>query len=166
MKKLIFAASLILIFNLSFAQSPIPEGSKQLNAGFGFSSWGLPIYVGMDFGVHPDISVGGEVSFRSYSNRWNGVSYSHSILGISANGNYHFNSLLEIPTEWDLYAGLNLGFYIWSSPEAYGGTQSSGLGLGIQVGGRYYFSHKLGVNLEFGGGNAFSGGKVGLTIRL
>jgi len=85
---------------------------------------------------------------------------------VSANGNYHFNSLLDIPNNWDFYAGLNLGFYIWNSSDDYPGSNTSGLGLGAQVGGRYYFNDKLGVNLEFGGGNAFSGGKVGVSVRL
>jgi len=40
------------------------------------------------------------------------------------------------------------------------------LGLGAQVGGRYYISNKVALNLEFGGGNAFSGGKFGLTFKL
>lgn len=62
--------------------------------------------------------------------------------------------------------GLNLGFYVWSSPDAYQGSHSSGLGIGAQIGGRYYFTNKVGLNFEFGGGNAFSGGKVGVTIKL
>jgi hypothetical protein len=35
-----------------------------------------------------------------------------------------------------------------------------------QVGGRYYFTEKVGINLEVEGGNAFSGGKFGLSIKL
>jgi outer membrane immunogenic protein len=149
------------------AQAPIGKGQSQINAGLGFSGWGVPVYVGVDFGVHEDITVGGELSFRSYHDSWSGTDYNHTIFGIGANGNYHFNRVLNIPKEWDLYAGLTLGYYIWGTSDAsYGGTQSSGLGLGAQVGGRYYFSQKFGVNLEFGGGNNTSGGKIGVTIRL
>ena len=68
--------------------------------------------------------------------------------------------------QWDFYAGLNLGYYTWSSPSDYPGNRTSGLGLGAQVGGRYYFTPKVGINLEIGGGNAFSGGKIGLTFKL
>ena len=85
---------------------------------------------------------------------------------IEINGNYHFNTLLDIPTNWDFYAGLNLGFYFWNSDDDYPGTRSSGLALGGQIGGRYYFSKKFGINLEAGGANAFSGGKFGVTIKL
>ena len=166
MKKQLLILSFLLFSSLIYAQSPIAKGETQLNAGLGLSSWGVPVYIGFDHGVHPDITVGGELSYRSYSDKYANVSYDHSVIGISGNGNYHFNRVLEIPKNWDFYAGLNLGFYIWNSPSDYHGSHSSELGLGAQVGGRYYFSDKIGLNLEFGGGNAFSGGKIGLTFKL
>ncbi len=166
MKKLILSTGLFLMTAVvAFAQSPLPKGAKQFNAGVGLSGWGVPIYLGMDFGVHPDISVGGEISFRNHRSEWRGVRYRHNVTGIAANANYHFNRVLSIPSNWDLYAGLNLGFYIWNSPNDYDGD-AGGLGIGAQVGGRYYFTQKFGINLEFGGGNAFSGGKIGVSIRF
>jgi outer membrane immunogenic protein len=166
MKKLMLLAVAFFTFNTLNAQCPINKGQAQLNAGFGFSSSGIPVYIGMDFGVHKDVTVGGEASFRSYNENWNGNKYRQSALGLAINGNYHFNHLLEIPLEWDFYAGANVGFYIWNSPDDYYGDTASGLGIGIQVGGRYYFNDKMGINLEFGGGNAFSGGKIGISIKL
>jgi hypothetical protein len=166
MKKQLLTFALILFSSLIFAQAPVAKGESQLNAGVGLSSWGIPVYIGLDYGVHPDITVGGELSYRSYQDKYASVNYDHSVIGISGNGNYHFNRVLEIPRKWDFYAGLNLGFYIWSSPNDYHGSHSSGLGLGAQVGGRYFFNDKIGLNLEFGGGNAFSGGKLGLTFKL
>lgn len=166
MKKILFAFALLVTTTQLFAQNPINKGQGQFNAGVGFSSWGIPVYLGFDYGVHKDITIGGELSYRSYRDRWDGRRYNHSIIGIAANGNYHFNTLLNIPNNWDFYAGLNVGFYIWNSNNEYRGSHSSGLGLGGQVGGRYYFNDKFGINLEFGGGNAFGGGKLGLSIRL
>jgi hypothetical protein len=166
MKKQLLTFALILFSSLIFAQAPVAKGESQLNAGVGLSSWGIPVYIGLDYGVHPDITVGGELSYRSYQDKYASVNYDHSVIGISGNGNYHFNRVLEIPRKWDFYAGLNLGFYIWSSPNDYHGSHSSGLGLGAQVGGRYFLNDKIGLNLEFGGGNAFSGGKLGLTFKL
>jgi len=166
MKKLVIVFLFLLSVVSIHAQSPIAKGGKQLNAGLGFSGWGIPLYVGLDFGVHPDITLGGELSLRSHSNYYYGASYSHTIFGISGNGNYHFNSILDIPREWDVYAGLNLGFYFWSSSANYRGDGSSGMGLGLQMGGRYYLNSKLALNLEFGGGNVFSGGKFGISYKL
>ena len=170
MKKLILLVTLalILLSGNAYSQSPLPVGRTQLNFGLGFSDWGIPLYIGLDYSIHKDITLGGEFSFRSYHENWKDKKYQHNIIGFSGNGNYHFNTLLKIPQNWDFYAGLNLGFYVWSSPNDYYGdhSASSGLGLGAQIGGRYYFSNRVGVNLEFGGGNAFSGGKIGLTVKL
>jgi hypothetical protein len=116
--------------------------------------------------VHPDVTVGGEFSYRSFNENIVGRKYGISVIGLSANGNYHFNTILEIPSNIDFYAGLNLGFYIWNTSGGYPGSGSSGLGLGAQIGGRYYFTNKLGVNLELGGGNSFSGGKLGLSVKF
>jgi len=158
----------VFISNLTslHAQSPIGEGGKQVNGGFGLSSWGIPIFAGFDYGVHDDVTVGGEVSYRRYRERWLGRDFDHSIMGFLVNGNYHFNTLLEIPSDFDLYAGLNLGFYVWSSPEAYGGDGGSGLGLGLQLGGRYYFTEKIGVLFELTGGNSVANAKVGISGRF
>lgn len=166
MKKQILTLILILATSFVFAQSNISKGESQINVGVGLSSWGVPVYLGFDYGVHQDITLGAEASFRSYNDNWHDNKYRHSVIGIQGNANYHFNTVLNIPSNWDFYAGLNLGFYSWNSPNDYEGSHTSGLGLGAQIGGRYFFSNKVGINLEFGGGNAFSGGKFGLTIKL
>jgi len=166
MKKLFLTAGLFLLVSIVYAQSPLSVGGTQINAGFGFSDHGLPVYVGFDHSVGHDFTLGGELSYRGYSDDWNNYNYHHDVWGISGNANYHFNRVLQIPRNWDFYAGLNVGFYAWHSPDAYHGDDTSGLGLGAQVGGRYYFSNKVGINFEIGGGNAFSGGKIGLTFKL
>jgi len=166
MKKQYLTFILLIITSAVFAQGPIARGQSQLNAGLGFSSWGVPVYVGMDFGVHPDITLGGEISFRSYHENYNTYTYNHAVVGLSGNANYHFNTIMNIEPRWDFYAGINLGFYFWNSPDNYDGTYASGLGLGGQIGGRYYFTNNFGINLEFGGGNAFSGGKIGISLKF
>lgn len=166
-KEIIFSVIAVLFISvLAHSQSPLPVGKTQLNVGVGLSEWGIPLYFGLDYSVDKDITVGGELTFRSWHEHWKDHRYRHNIIGISGNGNYHFNSVLNIPQKWDFYAGLNIGFYIWSSPDDYEGDHSSGLGLGAQIGGRYYLNNKVGLNLEFGSGNAFSGGKFGVSIKL
>ncbi len=166
MKKNILSLAFVLFVGTMFSQNPLPTGSSQFNVGVGLSNSGIPVYVGFDYGLMRDITIGTEFSFRGYNEKWQNNNYNHSIIGISGNANYHFNALFNISPRWDLYAGPNIGFYVWSSPDGYLGSNSSRLGIGGQLGARYYFTNRFGVNLEFGGGNAFSGGKFGLTFRM
>jgi len=158
----IILLSLITVLVVN-SQTPHEKRNNQFNAGIGLSGWGVPVYLGLDFGIHKDISFGIEGSFRSYYQKYTGYRYNSSITGLSGNFNYHFNRIMNIPNNWDFYAGLNLGYYFWSTPSDYPGTGSSGIGLGAQIGGRYYISDNFGLNLEFGGGNAFSEGKFGIS---
>jgi hypothetical protein len=148
------------------AQQPISKGKTQLNLGIGLSNWGMPLYVGVDYGLNKNFTLGGEISFRSFNENWKGNDYGQNIVGFLGNINYHFNTVFDIPSKFDFYAGLNIGFYAWSSPANYGGDNISGLGLGAQVGGRYYLSKKVALNLEIGGSNVFSDGKLGVTFKL
>lgn len=163
MKKLISIVLLSFTVLLVVNAQKSHDSRNQLNAGIGLSGWGVPVYVGLDFGIHKDVSFGIEGSFRSYGQNYIGSKYYSTITGLSGNVNYHFNRILEIPRSWDLYAGLNLGYYFWSSSSNYPGSGSSELGLGAQIGVRYYINNRFGLNLEVGGGNAFSDGKFGIS---
>jgi outer membrane immunogenic protein len=178
MKKIFLLSSLALgVATTSMAQSKTTQkassnnGNMLLNVGVGFSNWGIPVYAGLEGYVHPDITVGGLVSYRSYNRGWSNYDYKTNIFNIAAVGNYHFDRVFNLNSNWNIYAGLNLGFNIVSYSEPagapkYNGTSASGLALGAQVGVRYYFSNKVGLNLEFGGGNVLSGGRIGLTFKL
>jgi len=167
MKKICFLILMIAaVTTTALAQNPIAVGQSQFNLGVGLSSWGVPIYIGLDHGIHKNITIGGEASFRSYRENYKNNRYNHGVIGISGNLNYHFNNVLNIPSNWDFYMGPNIGFYMWNSSDNYPGNAYSGLGIGGQIGGRYYLTEKFGLNLEFGGGNAFSGGKFGISLKL
>ena len=167
MKKFFLIIALALVSGLTFIKDAPAQGKNQLNLGVGFSDWGVPLYIGIDHYVSTDVTLGGEFSYRSgYREYWNDEYYDRNVMGFSGNANYHFNTILEIPRTWDFYAGINVGFYVWNKYDNYRGNNNSGLGVGGQIGGRYYLSNKVGLNLEFGGGNAFQGGKVGLTIKM
>jgi len=172
-KRVLFFSALMIAFNIGTnAQAPLPEGGKQVNVGIGFSGWGIPIYAGVDFGVAENFTVGGKVSYRSYEENWFGYGWQHTIFTIAANGNYHFNEILEIPSKYDLYAGLSLGYSVWSTdyegaganPD-YDGPNDSDIFLVGQVGGRYFFSDKIAAHVEFGGGTV-AGAEAGITILL
>lgn len=176
--KIFFSYFALLATIVVSAQGTLNEGKTQLNAGIGFSGWGTPIYFGLDYGLGNNITVGGEVSYRSFGNSSFGLyDYTYTIIGISGNGNYHFNEVLDLPKKWDLYGGATLGFYIWNNSYKYKGsgsepigynpsyTGNSGVGFGIQAGARYFFNNNWGINFETGGGSIF-GGKIGLTYKF
>lgn len=167
MKKNILLLAFSFITIGTFAQGRLKKGHTQLNAGIGFSSWGTPVYIGLDYGIHEDITIGGELSYRSKTKNYGNSKYKSSVTGVGINSNYHFNRVLEIPNQWDFYAGLGLNYYIWNyENDAYKANNDSDIGLGAQIGGRYFFNDKLGINLELGGGNATSGGKIGITYKF
>ena len=168
MKKFLFLAGLFMAAVTASAQNAnLDKGGLQLNAGVGVSGWGIPVYVGLDYGVTNDISVGGEFTFRSYAYSKH---HTFNIIGIFTNGNYHFNNLFTLPRQLDLYAGLSLGFYASSRTSkdgfSYDGDTYSGPSLGAQTGARYFFTDNFGVNLELSGGLLTSGLKAGITYKF
>jgi hypothetical protein len=166
MKKLLSLLLFVSFITTAMAQNPLPVGRTQVNFGVGLSNWGIPVYVGLDYSVHKDISIGAELSFRNYDENYNNGTYHQQVIGFVGNANYHFNSVLNIPSTIDFYAGLNIGFHSWNSPSGYTGSHESGLAIGAQVGGRLYVSRTVALNLELMGGNGLSTGKFGLTIKL
>jgi hypothetical protein len=164
MKRLINLSVLLLTIS-SFAQAPLEKGKIQLNAGFGTSNWSTPIYFGADYMISNPITIGLEASYQSYTT----YGIKSTIIGLQANGNYHFNELLEISNEWDAYAGLNLNYYNWKFKDSDTNTHlvdDEPFGVGVQIGGRYFFNEKFAVNLEFRSGNVTTGGKIGITYLL
>lgn len=166
-KKNILLAAVGLVSFGALAQGSLEKGKLQLNAGLGTSGWGIPVYVGLDYGIHRDITLGGELSYRSDSRVYASNKYKSSAIGIGINGNYHFNRILDMSNNWDLYAGLGLNYYVWSyDNDLYKTNDNSDIGLGAQLGARYFFTDKFGINLELGGGNAVNGAKIGITYKL
>jgi outer membrane immunogenic protein len=159
MKNLISFALIALTCSIAQGQYALKTGGFQANGGFGLSGWALPVYVGVDYGFDKNISLGGDLSF----------SFLNTV--VSANANYHFVEMLQLEDVFDVYGGVNLGFFIRnqrlnpeSLPPYY--YNSVPLNVGIQIGGRYYINKDFAVNLELGGGIAFSGAKIGVSYLL
>lgn len=172
---------IILIFSLFFITCSlhaqrITEGESQINGGIGFSSngWGLPFYAGYDYGIHEDITVGAQITYSSKKENFGfgNEKVKGTWFGIGVNGNYHLNTVLNIPNEWDVYGGLTLAYnsFSWNYPSNYPNNFKTGkgsdIGVAAQIGARYFFNDNMAVNLELGGGNIASGGKIGITYRL
>ena len=167
MKKIIFA-----VLMLAFAVSANAQ-YKQFNVGLGLDGKSIPVFIGLDFPVAKNFTLGGEIGWRRYNDNiyWNNKKYDYyeQAIHFLFNGNYHFGEVFKLPKQLDIYAGGNIGFVNWSNnwDSSWGNSDhSSGLGLGAQVGIRYYFNDKLGVYLEICQGNQVSAQKVGLSIRF
>ena len=152
--KNIFTIAFCFLTLFAIAQSPIGKGGKQLNFGVTGNSYYIPVYVSFDFGVHPDITIGPQV----------GLDLAFNYLNLGFRGDYHFNTIIGIPQNWDFYAGLSSGFSLKMKSNEI--KVDDGFIIGGQVGGRWYWSEKWGLNVELGLGNLFSSGRVGLSVRF
>ena len=152
MKRITIVLAALMFSGLIFAQgaAPLSKGEKEMNFGLGFGS-GIPAYWGMEWAVHNDITVGGVAAINL-----SGFDY----MTLLARGDYHWNRIINIPPEWDFYAGVSLGGDIGFS-SGYG----SGLHFDAHVGGRWFWSDKWGLNLEVGGGTGF-GASIGVTMKM
>lgn len=152
MKKTIILIISFFIFSNVFAQFPLKASKVQLNAGVGFSPSNTPIYIGFDYGLKTDLTLGGEMIFHKAGT------------GILANINYHFNELLNLDSKLNIYTGVNLSaFLLKSTPTT---SSKTNFNFGGQLGGRYQLSSSISINLEFGIGNSINDGKLGISAKL
>ena len=151
MKKITLLIALLVSVSILFAQkngvAPLAKGEKQVNFGTGFSNHGIPIYASFDIALHKDVTITPEAHMK-FGDGFKG--------GVLLKADYHWNYLIGIPSNWDFYAGVRVGFDA-------GGDFF--LDAGAQVGGRWYWSDIWGVNLEIGGGTGF-GTTVGVSMKL
>jgi outer membrane immunogenic protein len=150
MKKVALLIGSLIITAILMAQdgaAPLSKGGKQLNFGLGFSGRGIPAYIGMDFAFHNDWTAGPVLKV---------VIDEDPAFGALGRVDYHWNRLIGIPSNWDFYLGASLGVLSGDDVD---------LDLGLQIGGRWYWNNKWGLNLEFGGGTGY-GSSLGLSMKL
>jgi outer membrane immunogenic protein len=164
-KKIFFLFCFIPIEAIS--QFSLEKREVQLNAGIGASDWGIPLHVGLDYGIGSNISLGAEASFRTYRDLayYNSNSFRSTIISFGVNGNYHFTKTLNIPSNWDVYAGLGVGYFMWNNyvNADFEVLNDRFVGVGAQMGSRYFFNRNFGVYIELLGGFTLNGVKIGIT---
>lgn len=172
MKKSILIIAFLFSLTIGTAQTALQKGTILLNAGSGITNYGLPLYTSLDVAIARDVTLGGEVYFR-LDPRYD-IDMIYAGLGIAANANYHFNSLLKFNDKFDLYAGASVGYIAWASHDlqqhhysVYTGyyDRKPAFNMLIQTGGRYFFSKKIGINMEVCVGS-FLATKIGITWKL
>jgi outer membrane immunogenic protein len=150
MKKNILVCFLLCVAGIT-GQAQNQE--DHFNAGVGLDGRGIPIYGSYDWGLTGDFNLGVGLSLATGGNDIDG-----GILGAGFFSQWYGDRVLGLPDEFDAYGGLGLYYYNYK-----GGDD---IDLGLFIGGRYYVNDAIGVNLEFGGGTAIAGGKVGISWRL
>ncbi|MCX6224075.1 MAG: hypothetical protein NTV01_04905 [Bacteroidia bacterium] len=168
MKKFAMTICALALVAFSFGQTSDNKGKLQFNAGIGYN-WGGIVYVGADYFIMDDISIGAEAELGFYS-YWHYDEHDLTDLlggwrtGIfiapSVNGNYHFNRLLKIPEKFDVYAGVTTGFYIGRH------DYSFPFDFSTHIGGRLKMNSKMWLHAETGWGWRSGGAKIGFTFKL
>lgn len=111
-------------------------------------------------GVSYEIPVSNVITIAptAYTN----FNLSHLTLGVKAN--YYFDDLIGLPSEWDVYGGVNGGFGVVVNND---NSLENGINFGLQIGGRWFWNETWGIYIE-GGAGAVGGaaGGLGLTMVL
>ena len=177
MFKKVFLAALALIGSVSLAnaQEVFHKGTTAINAGVGLGSYysGLaipPLSVSLDYGVtgnmingnNGSISVGGFLGYTATKKFYGDAGASIAVLG--ARGAFHY----QFAPKLDTYAGLMVSYDIASasSNSDYAGVSvaTSGINWTLFLGGRYFFTEKIGGFAELGYG--FYNLNLGVTFKL
>ena len=152
MKKFLLSLVAICFLGLGVQAQEMSKGQLVGSARLGFGGAGFPVAISGDYGVvgnlingNDAISVGGQVGMFI----WNDGYQSHISLTAAFRANFHYQFVDNL----DTYAGAQIGLF------------RNGLGLGFDLGARYYFNDKFGVNLEFGG-CGFTGVSAGISMKL
>ena len=104
MKKILACASLFFAVATASAQGTLGKNKAQINAGVGISNWGVPVFVGVDYGVARDFTIGAELSYRSKKESYSYLGESSEIQNQSGDlfGNFIITGLTGDSSSLDL----------------------------------------------------------------
>ena len=152
MKKLLFSIVLLLSINtIVNAQAWDGRGDTKINAGYEFYSYyplnsiddtrnGLSASI--DYGITDNISVGSGINYN--------IKYTNFYFNIRSD--YHFQNLFELSSNFDVYAGGDIGLNSY---------YKNNFDFGFHVGTRFMFTDAVGIYLEIG-----NRGNVGLSYNF
>ena len=169
MFKKVFLAALALIGSVSLAnaQEVFQKGTTAINAGIGLGSYysGItipPLSISLDYGVadnlingnNGSISVGGFAGYTASSHGYGAYKSTFSYIALGGRGAFHY----QFAPKLDTYAGLLVSNVDTSW------VATSGINWTIFLGGRYFFTEKIGAFAELGYG--FYNLNLGVTFKL
>jgi len=141
MKKIITLLAVAELFFFS-AENASAQATNQLNIGL--------------IGVSYEVPVTSDITLAPFAGTNLNISY--FTLGVKAN--YYFDNLLDLPEEFDIYGGANAGYGLGFNNNA------NDFDIGLQIGFRWFWSEKMGLYLEGGGGKLGGTAGLGITIRM
>lgn len=147
MKKLVLVCALFFAATMVSAQAWSGKGDQKVQVGFNAFGYGTGITGTYDYGLGSIISlgVGANVYFSGY--RDNNSDNNFFVFGRL---NAHLQKPLNLPSNWDIYPGVDLGV-----------LGRSGFGIGAHIGVRYFFNKNVGIYLEAG-----NNGSIGVSFNL
>lgn len=145
MKKLVVAFSLLFLGQMAFAQAWQGKGDQKIQVGLSGLGDGTGIVGTYDYGLSKLISVGAGANFF-VGNKKN----ENDDFAVFGRLNFHLQDPLGLPSNWDIYPGIDLGL-----------LGKSGTYFGAHVGVRYFFNNNVGIYLEAG-----NNGSIGVSFNL
>ena len=140
-------ALLLGVSATSFAQSTASEGhGNALNLFAGFGDNYTAIHGNYEFSITDDLTIAPTASI---------VFGDDSDFAVGGRLDYYFDRLLKLPTEWDIYAGVDTGISF----------DSGDFNVNGHMGVEYLISEKIGIIGEFGLGS-LSSGSLGVGIHF
>lgn len=146
MKQVILALFLLFAGGISSAQAWGGEGDQKVQAGFSAWGYGTGITGSYDYGLGNIVSVGAGANIYFGNYRDNNKTNNFFIFGRAG---FHLQEPLGLPSQWDVYPGINLGLI------------GSDFGIGAYIGARYFINDKIGIYAEVG-----NNGSLGVSINL
>ena len=157
MKKLLLSLILLLSINtISKAQAWDGKGDMKVGMGYMFydyhlsnsiENFGSGISTYIDYGITEDISIGMGVNYNIQPTNFY----------FNLRSDYHFQNLLELNSNFDIYAGADFGLntyeQLWDFEQRWS--------LGLHIGTRFMFTDVIGLYLEIG-----NRGNVGLMYNF
>lgn len=166
-KKILFIILLKLLLSMN-ANSQIFEfvKDKHVNLGVGLSSWSFPIYSGIELFLNKNFSLGLEATYATNTLNIFNFNKNNSILGFNSFTNYYLNSLFDVELRFDIYTGVNMGYYFLSKYNNFPNSVQRGFNFGAHLGAKYNLNQKFAINLELNVSNKIRGTRAGISIKI
>ena len=147
MKKLVLVCSVFFLGQMAFAQAWQGKGDQKIQVGFNGWGYGTGITATYDYGLTKLISLGAGANF--YFDH-DDDDYKDDDFGVFGRLNFHLQEPLGLPSNWDIYPGIDVG--ILGKSRTY---------FGAHLGVRYFFNNNVGIFLEAG-----NNGAIGVSFNL